>query len=312
MDVIDIFRSINLDTIEKYVANKKDENLNLEFKLISKPDLSIKVDKKNYAIALSGFSNSSGGILIFGILARKDKEGIDCASELKPIEGIASLLSRLNELTGEFVKPINDGVQHKKVFSDESNDEGFVVTYIPESSGGPHMAKAGEDRYYKRSGDSFYKMEHFDIEDMFGRRKTPKLELFIKLRRGGSSARKKNVNFIFYIKNTGRGLAKYPFLEIELNTPYQFSPYDFSETHPLGLRVQRKYDRALNQISLYGREGDVIHPDCELQVIQLTHSYNLNEQIPKLVVKYKMTAEGIKDQSGEKVINDKEINEYLK
>ena len=30
------------------------------------------------------------------------------------------------------------------------------------------MAKLGEDRYYKRSGDSFRKMEHFDLEDMFG------------------------------------------------------------------------------------------------------------------------------------------------
>lgn len=29
------------------------------------------------------------------------------------------------------------------------------------------MAKLEEDRYYKRSGDSFYRMEHFDLEDMF-------------------------------------------------------------------------------------------------------------------------------------------------
>ena len=39
------------------------------------------------------------------------------------------------------------------------------------------MAKLGENRYYKRSGDSFYQMEHFDLEDMFGRRRKPKLKM---------------------------------------------------------------------------------------------------------------------------------------
>ena len=42
------------------------------------------------------------------------------------------------------------------------------------------MAKAGEDRYYKRSGASFYRMEHFDLEDMFGRRLKPKLNTVVR------------------------------------------------------------------------------------------------------------------------------------
>jgi hypothetical protein len=44
------------------------------------------------------------------------------------------------------------------------------------------MAKFGQDRYYKRSGDTFRRMEHFDLEDMFGRRPRPKLELQIDTR----------------------------------------------------------------------------------------------------------------------------------
>jgi hypothetical protein len=39
------------------------------------------------------------------------------------------------------------------------------------------MAKLGEDRYYKRSGDRFYKIEHFDVADMFDRHRAPVLQV---------------------------------------------------------------------------------------------------------------------------------------
>lgn len=34
--------------------------------------------------------------------------------------------------------------------------------------------------YYKRSEDGCYRLEHFDLEDMFGRRQRPLLELFVE------------------------------------------------------------------------------------------------------------------------------------
>jgi hypothetical protein len=69
------------------------------------------------------------------------------------------------------------------------------------------MAKLGEDRYYKRSGDSFYKMEHFDLEDMFGRRQKPNLGLEIERR----PAEDDNLleDLTFRIKNSGRAVAKH-------------------------------------------------------------------------------------------------------
>jgi hypothetical protein len=67
------------------------------------------------------------------------------------------------------------------------------------------MAKLGEDRYYKRSGDSFYVMEHFDLEDMFGRRQKPKLR-FDAVPIIGDGA---DEGLAFRIQNVGRGVAKY-------------------------------------------------------------------------------------------------------
>lgn len=68
---------------------------------------------------------------------------------------------------GAAASPIVDGVEHKKIEAEA--DEGFGATFFPASDSGPHMAKLGSDRYFKRSGSQFLRMEHFEIADMFGR-----------------------------------------------------------------------------------------------------------------------------------------------
>jgi len=81
------------------------------------------------------------------------------------------------------------------------------VTIIPESAAGPHMAKLGEDRYYKRNGSSFIRLEHFDLADMFGRRMRPDLDLHIELREVPSAPPTEEA--IFYFTNRGRTLARH-------------------------------------------------------------------------------------------------------
>ncbi len=143
----------------EFIHNGKQENLFLDFKTVSKATFS-RDDRKTLAKALSGFANSSGGLVIWGIDARKNDDGIDCACGKKEIESLSLFMSRINQLTGELVNPIVEGVDHKQIVSE--SDKGFAVTLIPASNSGPHMAKGSEDRYYKRSGDSFYRMEHYN------------------------------------------------------------------------------------------------------------------------------------------------------
>lgn len=103
------------------------------------------------------------------------------------------------------VSPLVDGVQHCAVLRDGT--AGFCVSVVPPSDSGPHMAKAGEDRYFKRSGSGFYRMEHFDLEDMFGRRQRPSLSLNLDLvPRPGDDPHEE---LHFSILNSGRGVAKY-------------------------------------------------------------------------------------------------------
>src|SRR5262249_53680084 len=154
--------------------------------------------------------------------ARKDSNGVDCAVEVKLIPQLKLFLSKLNEYSGVATSPLVDGVVSRIV--EAGPDTGYAVTLVPESLAGPDMAKLGEDRYYKRNGSSFYRLEHFDLEDMFGRRPRPRLDLDMRLVRAGGSqgGRSKTIcgKAIISLVNTGRGLARSPYLGLYVTRPY--------------------------------------------------------------------------------------------
>ena len=84
---------------------------------------------------------------------------------------------------------------------------GFAATYVPESETTPHMAKLGENRYYKRNQASFLQLEHFDLQDIFGRRPRPNLNLAID--HSASTNGVEGTQVDIWLENQGRGLAKY-------------------------------------------------------------------------------------------------------
>jgi predicted HTH transcriptional regulator len=205
MNLSETFDRLGLKEIEEFLELGQEENLQLDFKIINNANLNGSDDKRNLAKCISGFANSSGGIIVWGVDARKNAQDVDCAVGRKEIKPIKLFLSRLNTLTGQAVSPIVDGIRHRAI--ETSENSGFAITLVPETESGPHMAKLGEDRYYKRSGDSFYKMEHFDLEDMFGRRQQPKLELQIETSPATDDNPSEDVTF--RIKNSGRAVAKH-------------------------------------------------------------------------------------------------------
>jgi hypothetical protein len=171
--------------------------------------------KSNLSIVLSGFSNAAGGICLWGVGARKNSEGIDCIESFPGVDSPLKLASRLNELTPQAVSPGVQGVFHKGIV--EADGRGFVATYVPESEAGPHMARYGEDRYHQRIGQSFLRMEPFQIADMFGRRSRPVLEVKAFVRN--------DYAFKIRVANVGRGIAEAPFIQIWVDPPLRRYEY---------------------------------------------------------------------------------------
>jgi hypothetical protein len=225
MDLENLFKKLNLKGLKELVANGEPENLHLEFKTVNSARL-MPEDKKNFAKALSGFSNANGGLIIWGIYGAKNDDGVDCALELKTVDQVSLLLSNLETHTGQWVDPQVRGVHHRVIFSDRRADRGCVISFIPESDGGPHMSSF-EGRYYTRSGSSFYRMTHSQVADRFFRKRVPNLKLYTRLssRKLMKVHQEEYVDFelIVGLENTGKGIAKYPYLSMRVLEPYVVS-----------------------------------------------------------------------------------------
>lgn len=211
MDLHQTFDQLSLAEIDDYISRGQEEHLQLDFKIVKSASLASADDRRNLAKSISGFANSAGGIIIWGVSARQNDQGIDCAVAAVEIQDLKLFLSHLNEFTGQAASPIVDGIRHRMIA--RTAFTGFAASYVPESQSGPHMAKLTEDRYYKRSGAGFYKMEHFDLEDMFGRRQKPKLEIMLEPK----DAKDGVEHYSILVQNTGRGVARHAGFLMSLN-----------------------------------------------------------------------------------------------
>lgn len=285
MDLAATFDGLTLAKVEDFISQNQEEHLNLDFKTINNSDLSHSDDKKNLAKSLSGFANSSGGIIVWGIDARKNSDGVDCASARKEIDRLALFVSRLNELTGNATSPIVDGVRHKAI--PIGGDRGFALTLVPGSDSGPHMAKFSEDRYYKRSGDSFYRMEHFDIEDMFGRRAKPELVMEIKARRCHGDEQV----FVLSLMNSGRGTAKAPYLKLKLPPGCNRNRYGVDGNCNEGLPQRVSQDASA---LIFGGSADtIIHPGTSHDICAIEFDFKRKAQC-STEIEYELAAEGVR------------------
>ena len=289
MTLTEQFDAFALNDVQDFLNTHQEEDIYLEFKTANTSDLSHADDRKNLAKALSGFANSSGGLVVWGIIAAKNENQIDCAVGTQEIAQVRLFVTRLNALTGQAVSPIVDGVRHKAITS--NGDAGFALTLVPESDSGPHMAKCREDRYYKRSGDSFYRMEHYDLEDMFGRRRRPKLSLTTRLLGRGA-----HTHIVLGIENSGRGTAVAPYLAFNITQPFAPSMFGLDGNRNNGLPQLHHGGQRLRY--RYGANASVvIHPGTVHEVTSVDLGMNPRpEALPaeEIVIDYEIAAEGIR------------------
>jgi hypothetical protein len=308
MTLKEYFENINLNDIEEFVEKQIPEDLYLDFKTANFPSGS-NFDNKNFSKCLSGFSNSLGGILIWGIKASKNKNGVDAAKDLKPIKGLLKFENHLKRIEGKSVVPLIEGIEYRRI--EESEDKGYLLVYIPQSERAPHMAQFAEKHYFKRSGDSFYICEHFDIMDMLNRKTTPKLQIEIQNENITKEETYDQVKYkyhsIFSIKNVGQVSAKHLVVFIKVHKPFQLSHYGIDGNGNIGMKripTNETYTKYIGGNEL------VLHPGTYHEVNKIVlNEIGLDEKIGDLTIEYKIIAEGMKLMIGEIKIKKEELIE---
>ena len=259
---LDEFESYTCADIQGFLEHGQSEHLHLEFKQVRDATLGGSEDRKNLAVAISGFANSAGGLIVWGVDARKDKDGIDRVVGLNPTNKLTQFIARLNSLTSEAVDPFAPGIKHRAL--DFGDDSGFAITLVPESDAGPHMAKLGENRYYKRNGDSFCKMEHFDVADMFGKRRRPKLSAYYSVT-GILDQAAVHIG----VKNTGRATARAPFFSFQTQGPLQRCAFGLDGNRNEGLPLL-KGSRTAYEWTYAGGMDFALHPGMHHSIASIS------------------------------------------
>jgi Schlafen, AlbA_2 len=164
---------------------KKAETDFLEFKGASR--IQDKQVKEYWSQALSGFANTEGGILVWGIRASRIRDpfdpssNVDAATALDLVPNPRSFAQMLKDVRLEATVDPIAGVD--LAHYDTGSGEGFVICLIPESSQKPHRAQLVPARqYYQRIGDSFTIIPHSLLRSLFFPQLHPRLEARIIVR----------------------------------------------------------------------------------------------------------------------------------
>jgi hypothetical protein len=118
---------------------------------------------------LAGFANNQGGVILWGIEARKDPTtNVDAACGEKPVDNPVGLKSRLIELQRSATDKPLANVEVEAYELPSSPGTGFVACFVPEGPYKPYQTQEGRrSQYYLRAGDSFFVMPPPVLAAMF-------------------------------------------------------------------------------------------------------------------------------------------------
>lgn len=180
----DIFQKLiyfGEDAIDEFIMNRQTEELFLDFKQAVSSGKNFTTlhrdDRKNLAKAISGFGNSEGGVIIWGVECSRDMEIGDVAQAKVKVQNVHRFLSWIENAISGCTIPSHNKVRNH-VISCDQNGDGFLATYIPKSEIAPLMTTSNS-AIYIRSGSNNVPAPYAVIAGMFGRCPQPNIELIM-------------------------------------------------------------------------------------------------------------------------------------
>jgi hypothetical protein len=253
--------------INQFIADFQSENLWLDFKRSADDGANTKLnirDRENMARAISGFGNSDGGVIVWGVDCRRDPvTGADVPQAKMPIVNPPRFISWLENAVSSCTAPAHPAVEHAPILVPGAAS-GFVATLITASMHAPHQCiqPTNDARYYMRVGANFGAVPHAVLSGLFGRRPQPRLTL----KWLAPNVRTNNDNIVLLsatvsLTNTGRSIARDLYLNLWAYPPGENCRIRFGQFSDRWEQYQ-----LLNIWQLISREGFRLAPGANASI----------------------------------------------
>jgi len=172
------------DALNEFIQEHQTEELFMDFKQANStgkhgwalsPD-----DRRNLAKCISGFGNSEGGVIVWGVECSRDMDIGDVAKAKIKVKNVHRFMSWVESAISGCTIPSHNKVRNHIISVDENGD-GYLATYIPRSEVAPLMTTIGNNIYI-RSGSNNVPAPYAVIAGMFGRSPQPNIELRLENR----------------------------------------------------------------------------------------------------------------------------------
>ena len=144
---------LQISDIEPLIKNNIDESQNLEYK---EPTENVEKDCNHLAKTISGFLNTDGGILIYGVSEKKENNH----TYPTDMKWCNTPKERLENLLKHKIQPWEERIRIHRIKSNENEQEGIFVIEIPKSNNPPHMHSS---TYYQRLNYQTQPMTHQNV-----------------------------------------------------------------------------------------------------------------------------------------------------
>lgn len=163
------FRDLN-----NLVEDAAVEDLYLECKDQSSPT---QISRPVLAKTISGFSNTTGGVILWGAHTDK-KNGKDVITEILPIGNIDSFKARIESLLLTLTMPAARDFELRVIRQKKSDGRGNLVGYIPPRPNQPTQSLS-DNLFYIRGQDDFSVAPYEFIQRLFAAQTSPDISASI-------------------------------------------------------------------------------------------------------------------------------------
>ncbi len=276
--------------IDSWIERKISENLNFDCKLKNNNNTSKleNSERKHLGKTISAFSNSDGGLLIWGVDARLN-EGVDCVTAKMPIKDVAVFRSQVEQIISKVISPPVADIRFFEIESLMSPGSGYLAILVPASERRPHISRTNDfPGFFFRNGHRSLLMEVFQIRDQMLRQTIPRLELGWEIRVLASEMSFNNKNQIripvsvdLVLTNNPNASAQFPYLIFEfdrslyisLGATYEALARSCPSLTPLGsISATQRVSNPAQLITTWEFSGGAnycIHPGVSMSIVSI-------------------------------------------